>query len=250
MSDTVPDGLGPEPTARPVDHDGDAWFSALRVSYEQGELAESDLASSPLVQFHTWLGEAIEAGLPEPNALNLATADEHGHPSGRTVLLKQADNRGFVVFTNYESRKGREQSQNPWGAATFLWLPLHRQVTARGPLFRLSREESAEYFATRPRASQLGAWASHQSRLIASRDELEDRVSAARDRFPDDVPMPDYWGGLVLVPQVVEFWQGRPSRLHDRLRFVRSHQLTADLGASIPTGLDDPSQWIVERLAP
>jgi len=206
----------------------------MRVEYA-GELDEADLAPDWPTQFGRWLAEAIAAGVPEPNAMVLATADADGRPSARSVLLKGYDERGFTYFTNYESRKGREATANPWASCVFPWYPLHRQVVITGSVERVDRAETDEYFAVRPRGAQLGAWASPQSTVIASRAVLESAWESAGDRFPEDrpVPAPPHWGGFRLVPRTVEFWQGRPSRLHDRLRFRDTH-----------------GGWIVERLAP
>lgn len=235
------------PPERP---DALARLAQMRQSYTSGRLRETDLAAHPAGQFAGWLAEAEAAGLPEPNAMVLATAqpgEEGAVPSARTVLLKHVDARGFVLFTNLGSRKGREATTNPWASLVFPWFAMLRQVVVVGTVEQVSRAESASYFSSRPYSSRLGAWASAQSTVIASREVLTARYAELAAAFPDrgrpdDVPLPDFWGGLVVRPVTVEFWQGRVSRLHDRLRF-RSRD-----GAS--TALDEATGWLVERLSP
>jgi pyridoxamine 5'-phosphate oxidase len=208
----------------------------MRRDYtERGALLETDLAADWPGQFARWFAEASAYGLPEPNAMIVATADSAGRPSARTVLLKGYDHSGFVFFTNYESRKGTEALANPVASLVFPWFPMQRQVLVTGAVERVERAETEAYFATRPRGSQLGAWASPQSQVLGSREEVEAGLAAAVERFGDqgDIPPPPHWGGLRVVPETVEFWQGRSSRLHDRLRFRRTGKA-----------------WIVERLAP
>jgi pyridoxamine 5'-phosphate oxidase len=194
----------------------------------------ADLAGTWHEQFDRWFQEAGE--LPEPNAMVLATADPAGWPSARTVLLKGVDERGFVFFTNYESRKGGELRANPHAALLFPWHPMMRQVAVRGTVSEVDRVETETYFAGRPRMSQIAAWASPQSRVLPDRATLDERYAATEARFPAEspVPAPPHWGGLRVVPETVEFWQGRPGRLHDRLRYRRTEQ----------------GEWIIERLAP
>jgi pyridoxamine 5'-phosphate oxidase len=209
-------------------------LQGMRVEYG-GALEEGDLAPDWPTQFGRWLADAIAAGVPEPNAMVLATADPSGRPSARSVLLKGYDEQGLTFFTNYTSRKGREAQANPWASSVFPWYPLHRQVVVCGSVEMVDRAETEAYFAVRPRGAQIGAWASPQSAVLGSRAELERAWAEVDARFPEDqpVPAPPHWGGFRLVPQTVEFWQGRPSRLHDRLRFRR-----------------DDGGWVVERLAP
>jgi len=206
----------------------------LRKDYSLSGLLEKDLARDPFRQFDKWFQEATAAKLVEPNAMTLATATKDGRPSARTVLLKGVDGRGFVFYTNYESRKGREIAENPRASLVLPWIGLERQVIAEGTLTKVSREESAAYFHSRPRASQLGAWVSQQSSIITGRAVLEDAMKALEKKHAGaEVPVPPAWGGYRLTPETVEFWQGRRSRLHDRLRYRR-----------------EAGEWIVERLAP
>ncbi len=197
-------------------------LAALRREYGDAGLDDPDLAPDPIVMFRRWLHDAVVAGLHEPNAMVVSSVSAQGHPSSRLVLLKGSDERGLVFYTNYDSRKGTELSLNPNCALLFPWHDLQRQVRVEGKAERVSQEESEHYFATRPRASQLGAWASPQSRVVASRDELDRRYTAAEDRFYTfDVPLPENWGGFRVVPDTFEFWQGRRGRMHDRLVYRR-----------------------------
>ena len=203
----------------------------LRRDYAQAGLDEGELAASWLEQFDRWFGQA--GGLVEPNAVVLATATSEGVPSARTVLLKAYDERGLVVFTNLTSRKACEALTNPVATLLFSWVELERQVVVEGRVEQVDRAETEAYFRSRPRGSQLGAWVSRQSQVIADREVLTTRLAELEARFDADVPVPDFWGGLRVVPSSVEFWQGRPSRLHDRLRFRRTD-----------------GDWVVERLSP
>ena len=205
----------------------------LRKSYEKGSLDEADAGSAPLALFQRWLADAVAAGVPEPSAMTLATVGEDGRPSTRVVLLKGADERGLVFFTNYGSRKGRELAANPHAALQFHWPERERVVRVEGVAERTSAEESDAYFVTRPLDSRIGAWASPQSEVIASRGVLLSNAAKASARYGLNPPRPEHWGGFRVVPDTWEFWQGRRSRLHDRVRFR----------------LADGS-WLKERLAP
>jgi pyridoxamine 5'-phosphate oxidase len=218
MSDT------PDPHAAILDR---------RTSYERDALDETHAAADPFAQFGTWIAEALASTVKEPNAMTVATADAAGRPSARIVLLRGWDERGFVFFTNYESRKGREIGANPFASLLFFWDQLEREVRIDGGIERLSEAESDAYFERRPRGHRLSAWASPQSRPVADRGALEAAMADAETRFPGEVPRPPYWGGYRVVPATVEFWQGRRNRVHDRLVYRR-----------------ETTGWTRERLAP
>ena len=207
-----------------------------RKEYERGTLDEATIDRDPIGQFARWYDEAVSSGVPEPEAMTLSTASADGRPSARIVLLRGFDARGFCFFTNYTSRKGRELAANPWAALTFHWTDLERQVRIEGRVMQTSAAESDAYFASRPSTSRIGAWSSPQSEVIAGREALEQLFAGFREAHPDEaaIPRPDHWGGYRLEPDRIEFWQGRPSRLHDRLAFRRE-----------PSG-----DWALARLAP
>jgi pyridoxamine 5'-phosphate oxidase len=210
----------------------------IRRDYARAGLRRADLNANPIAQFQSWFDDAksaLEKKFLDVNAMTLATADKNGKPSARIVLLKGLDERGFIFYTNYKSRKGRELSQNPNAALTFFWAELERQVCVAGKMKKLSRAESEKYFQSRPRASQIAAWASGQSSVLKNRDALEIKWSELEKKFPGEkIPLPPNWGGLVLRPERIEFWQGRPSRLHDRFQYSRQKN----------------NSWKLERLAP
>ena len=207
----------------------------IRREYARARLDEAHVGPDPVAEFDRWFSQAQDAKALEPNAMTLATATRAGAPSARIVLLKGYDERGFVFFTDYRSQKGTELEQNPQASLVFFWPELERQVRITGTVERTSAQESEAYFRSRPRGSRLGAWVSHQSRVIPSRAQLESGLREVEERFPtDDVPLPPHWGGYRLRPEKVEFWQGREDRLHDRIRYMRKKN----------------GGWQVERLSP
>lgn len=211
-------------------------ISHLREEYETSGLILSGLAADPLHQFGEWFQAALHAGVREPNAMTLATSTPDGKPSARIVLLKDYSAAGFSFFTNYDSRKGQELAANPHAALVFFWMDLHQQVRIEGTVEKLDAQASENYFQSRPPGSQIGAWASPQSTVIENRAFLENRVAEIQERFDglEKLPKPDFWGGYLLRPTAVEFWQGRPSRLHDRFRYTLYYR----------------GEWKIERLAP
>ncbi|MBE9166455.1 pyridoxamine 5'-phosphate oxidase [Pleurocapsales cyanobacterium LEGE 06147] len=207
----------------------------LRQNYSRCGLSETDVDPNPFKQFATWFQQAVNAQLIEPNAMTLATATPDGQPFARIVLLKDFDERGFVFYTNYQSNKGRQLADNPWAALVFWWAPLERQVRIEGKVEKITPQESDAYFHSRPKESQLGAWVSNQSQIIVSRELLDQKLEEIKARYTDrEIPRPPYWGGFRVVPTNIEFWQGRPSRLHDRLRYR----------------LTEEKAWLIERLSP
>jgi len=210
-------------------------IDALRREYTSRGLLRDNLAPNPVDQFRAWFNQAREAALLEPNAMTLATATAKGHVSARTVLLKAFDEKGFVFFTNYGSRKSREIEENPSAALLFAWLPLERQVSIQGKATRISHAESLAYFMSRPIGSRIGAWVSEQSRVVSSRKLLEAKFHEMMEKFRDGhVPLPHFWGGIRVEPQAMEFWQGGANRLHDRFLYTR----------------EAASYWSIERLQP
>ncbi|MBI2688792.1 MAG: pyridoxamine 5'-phosphate oxidase [Acidobacteria bacterium] len=208
-------------------------IAQVRRSYLSSELTEENVGNDPIAKFAEWMNTAVEAGIDEPNGMALATASADGVPAVRIVLLRGFDERGFVFYTNYESAKGQDLLANPRAAATFWWQPLERQVRISGRVEKVDREESEAYFQQRPRGHQVSAWASPQSRIVKSREELQERTNDVEALFPGEVPLPDFWGGYRILPEHVEFWQGRDNRLHDRFAFEK-HQ----------------GEWTRARLAP
>ena len=211
------------------------FLESLRSNYALSGLNETDLLDTPFQQFQRWLEQAIAAELPEPNAMTLATLSEEGKPIARMVLLKGLDEKGFVFYTNYDSAKGKQLTETDSAALVFWWAGLERQVRVEGTVEKVSSEESDAYFQSRPKASQLGAWASPQSQVIESREVLEKRLAQFEEKYATEkVPRPPHWGGFRVIPTAIEFWQGRPSRLHDRIRYE----------------LDEKGDWFYQRLAP
>ena len=209
-------------------------IAEIRKEYKLHSLLEKDVDPDPIKQFQQWWNEAMMSDIEEPNAMTLATSNNKGKPSARIVLLKGLSNDGFVFFTNYESRKGKELKENPYASLLFFWKELERQVRIEGTVIKTSEEKSNEYFLSRPTLSKIGAWSSSQSTVIKSRDELEKNVFEYQKQFGEgDITKPPHWGGYIVKPSLIEFWQGRPSRLHDRLQYT----------------LNDDN-WIIERLAP
>jgi pyridoxamine 5'-phosphate oxidase len=206
----------------------------IRKEYKLRSLLETDVDPDPIIQFQQWWNEAMMSNIEEPNAMTLATSNKYGKPSARIVLLKGLSNNGFSFFTNYESRKGNELKENPYASLLFFWKELERQVRVEGTVAKCEDERSDEYFLSRPALSKIGAWSSPQSKVIQSREDLEKNVIKYQEKFADSqIPRPPHWGGYVVKPSIIEFWQGRPSRLHDRLQYT----LNKD-------------KWLIERLAP
>ena len=208
-------------------------IAQLRKNYTFGQLSETEVPRDPMPLFQLWFDQAVQAQCPEPNSMTLATADQAGNPSARIVLLKGADQNGFTFFTNYQSQKGRELAMRPQAALLFHWHELERQIRIKGTVERVSPAESDEYFHSRPAASRIGAWASPQSSAIPNREFLEEAETRFQAEFGETPPRPDHWGGYRLWPTEIEFWQGRPSRLHDRIHYKL-----------------EGSSWKIERLAP
>ncbi|AUM14458.1 pyridoxamine 5'-phosphate oxidase [Ketobacter alkanivorans] len=209
-------------------------ISEMRREFESSGLNEEDLNQDPIIQFENWFQDARNAGILEPNAMSLATVDNTGQPTLRTVLLKYFDEHGFVFFTNYESRKAQNIEAHPQAAALFPWIGLNRQVSVQGKVRRISKAESFKYFSSRPRESQIGAWVSDQSKAINSRGLLEQKLAEMKRKFGDGkIPLPSFWGGYQIVPERIEFWQGRPHRLHDRFEYLK-----------------EESGWTTQRLQP
>jgi pyridoxamine 5'-phosphate oxidase len=213
-------------------------FAGMRRSYDRGLLDDDSAAATWIEQFRVWFDSAVaDPAVPEANAMQVATVDDAGHPAVRTVLLKALDQRGVVFYTNYDSAKGRALTAHPYAAAVLLWHAQERQVRVSGPVTRVSAEETEAYFTSRPRGSQIGAWASPQSTVVVSRAELDARQREIEQRFGDGpIPVPPFWGGFRITPEAVEFWQGRPDRLHDRIRYRAVDA--------------DRQEWVRERLAP
>ncbi len=206
----------------------------FREEYKKGELNESDAKANPIEQFQQWLQVAIESNISEPNAMTLATCTASGKPSARVVLLKEINKNGFVFFTNYLSRKGRELLENPFASLVFDWHVIERQVRVEGRVEKLSDDDSDAYFHERPRQAQIGAWTSPQSKILKNRDELDTLQASFEEKFNNqEIPRPDHWGGFIILPTTIEFWQGRPSRLHDRLVYHNTEE-----------------GWTLHRLAP
>jgi pyridoxamine 5'-phosphate oxidase len=213
----------------------DTSVADLRREYTFQGLSEMDVHPNPFEQFKTWFDQAVAAQLPEPNAMTIATVTSDGKPSARIVLLKDYDERGFVFYTNYKSHKGQQLVENPWGAIAFWWAQLERQVRIEGRVEKVSPAESDAYFHSRPLGSQLGAWVSNQSQVIESREVLEQRLQKLKEEYDNkEVPRPPHWGGFRVIPSEIEFWQGRPSRLHDRLLYQRA----------------EDGSWKIQRLSP